>query len=56
MKVRQKHSVSFSELVTDYEKSKTTLDGKNGQKDFLGFFDIFVLFYTNFPRNGNGSK
>ena len=55
-KVRQKHSVSFSELVTEYEKAKRHLVGKAVKKDFVGFFNIFVFFNANFPGNRNGSK
>ena len=43
MKVRQKHSVSFSELVTEYEKVKRHSVEKTVKKDFLGFL-IFLCF------------
>ena len=56
MKVRQKNSVSFSELITEYEKAKRYSVEKTVKNDFLGFFNIFVFFDTNFPGNGNGSK
>ena len=55
-KVRQKHSVSFSELITEYEKAKRHSVEKTVKNDFLGVFNIFCVFDANFPGNGNGSK
>jgi hypothetical protein len=50
-KVRQKHSESFLELFTEYEKVKRHSVGKNGQKDFLGVFHYFFWFFdANFPK------
>ena len=54
--MRQKHSKSFSELFTEYEKAKRHSVEKTVKNDFLRFFNIFVFFDTNFPGNGNGSK
>ena len=56
MKVRQKNSVSFLDLITEYEKVKRHSVEKTVKNDFLGVFNIFVFFDANFPRNGNGSK
>ena len=56
MKVRQKHSISFSELITEYEKAKRHSVEKTVKNDFLGFFNIFVFFDANFQWNENGSK
>ena len=42
--------------MTKYEKAKRHSVEKMVKNDFLGFFDIFLFFDANFPRNGNGSK
>ena len=54
--MRQKHLVSFSDLIIEYEKAKRHSVEKMVKNDFLGFFNIFVFFDANFPGNGNGSK
>ena len=54
--MRQKHSVSFSELIIEYEKAKRHSVEKMIKNDFLRFLNIFVFFDVNFPANGNGSK
>lgn len=54
--VRQKHSESFSKLITEYEKVKRHSVEKTVKNDFLGVFNIFVFFDTNFLGNRNGRK
>ena len=54
--MRQKHSVSFSGLSTEYEKAKRHSVEKMVKNDFLGVFNIFVFFDANILGNGNGSK
>ena len=46
MKVRQKHLVSFSELVTEYEKAKR----HSVEKTAKIFFRIFGAFRRKFSR------
>ena len=53
MKVRQKHSESFPELMTEYGKAKRHSVEERSKTDVC----VFLVFSTQiFQGNGNGSK
>ena len=58
--MRQKHSVSFPDLITEYGKVKRHSVEETVENDFVGIcvvFGILLVFLTQiFQGNGNGRK